>query len=152
MADRPDPNRLRLHTGVQLLSADRRSTSRRTKRGRFLKGPISWAWLSAAGQLPGHALHVAIEIRLWAGIKRTNHFVFSVSGLTALGVSRSSGHRGLAALEREGLVSVDRQPGRKPRVTVIEIDTDTELADQSRRAGRKREHVGHSEPAEDDRG
>ena len=152
MTDCPDPNRLRLHPSAQLPSAHRRSTSPRTKRGRFLKGPISWAWLSAAGQLPGHALHVAIEIRLWAGIKRTNYFVFSVSGLAALGVSRSSGHRGLAALEREGLVSVDRQPGRKPRVTVIEIDADTELDDQSLPAGRKRKHIGHSEPAEDDRG
>ena len=142
MPDRLDPNRLRLQVGAPLPSPHRRSTFPRTRRGRFLKGPIPWVWLSAAARLPGRALHVAIEIRLWAGIKRTNRFAFSVSGLTALGVSRSAGHRGLAALEGEGLISVDRRRGRKPRVTLIEIDTGTEPVDSSVAIGRESEHTG----------
>ena len=29
---------------------------------RFLKGPISWAWLSAAAQCRGKALHVSVAL------------------------------------------------------------------------------------------
>ena len=91
--------------------------------GRFLKGPIPWAWLSAAARLPGRALHVAIGIRLWTGIKKTDRIAFSVSTLAELGVSRPAAYRGLTALEGRGLVTVDRHRGRKPRVTVVEIDS-----------------------------
>jgi DNA-binding transcriptional ArsR family regulator len=102
-----------------------------------LKGSIPWVWLSAAARLPGRALHVAIELRLWAGIKKTRHFALTISALTDLGVSRSAAYRGLVALEREGLVTIDRRRGRKPRVTVVEIDDNAAADSQSGRGGPK---------------
>ena len=36
----------------------------------FLKGLILWAWLQAAGRLPGRAFHVAVVIRLLAGMSK----------------------------------------------------------------------------------
>ncbi len=56
-------------------------------------------------------------------IKKSSRIALSVSKLLLLGVSRHAAYRGLTALEDEGLVSVDRHRGRKPRVTVIEIDS-----------------------------
>jgi DNA-binding FadR family transcriptional regulator len=38
------------------------------------------------------------------------------------GVSRHTGRRGLAALERAGLVAVTRARGRAPRVTILEAE------------------------------
>ena len=123
MSERPDPNRLRLPVDGSFPPPRRQSTFRpRPPQGRFLKGPICWAWLSAAARLPGRALHVAISIRLWAGIKKTNRIAFSVSGLAGLGVSRSAAYRGLKALEEAGVIAIHRHRGRKPWVTIIDIE------------------------------
>ena len=58
----------------------------------------------------------AVEMRLLP-------IVLSVSRLSQLGVSRHAAYRGLKSLEDRGLVSVDRHRGRKPVITVIEIDS-----------------------------
>jgi DNA-binding transcriptional ArsR family regulator len=86
----------------------------------FLKGPIPKKWLEKAGQQGGKALHVAIELWFWAGVKKTNVIKLSISKLLRTGVKQSSAVRGLAALERAGLVSVERHAGRKPIVTILE--------------------------------
>ena len=52
-----------------------RAEPRSRFRAGFLRGPVSWPWLSRAGRLPGRALHVALAIRLWTGIKKTNRIV-----------------------------------------------------------------------------
>ena len=124
MTNFPDPSRLRLSAHAR--PATRRTTRTRrprSQRGRFLKGPIPWNWLSAAARLPGRALHVALSIRFWAGIKKTDRIAVSVSGLSELGLNRHAAYRGLQALEEAGLVSVVRHQGRKPWVTIIEIDS-----------------------------
>ena len=122
MTRQPDLKRLRLTT-LDLRSSGRRSRAQRPTRahGLFLKGPIPWPWLSAAARLPGRALHVAVAIRLFVGMKKTSRIALSVSWLAELGLSRHAAYRGLIALESRGLVSVDRHRGRKPVVTVIEI-------------------------------
>ena len=124
MTNFPDPSRLRLSAHAR--PAPRRTTrTRRTgsQRGRFLKGPTPWNWLSAAARLPGRALHVALSIRFWTGIKKTDRIAVPISGLSELGLSRHAGYRALQVLEGAGLVSVVRHRGRKPWVTIIEIDS-----------------------------
>jgi hypothetical protein len=94
----------------------------RHKQGeKFLKGPIPWSWLATAAQQPGRALHVAIALWFLAGMKRTRTVSLSGLVLRALGVNRHAGYRGLAALERAGLVAVIRQPGRNPVVTLQDV-------------------------------
>ena len=83
---------------------------------RYLKGPIPWKWMSWAMVQPGKALHVAIHLWAWSGIKRSKTVSLN---LTQLGISKSSASRGLAALEYAGLVSVQRLPGSRSRVTIL---------------------------------
>lgn len=92
----------------------------------FLKGPIPLSWLSLAAALPGKALVVALELWLWAGIKNRRAVSISLSNLrVSPDTSRSGASRGLAALQNAGLVSVQRRPGRRPDVTLVEVPPPT---------------------------
>src|SRR5512143_775900 len=106
MQDAFDPDRLRLHRSDVPLAAPR-SPSPRLRRagGQFLKGPIPWAWLLAAGKQPGKALHVGIALWFEAGRTRSNKVPLSLTGMErTMEVSRFAAARGLAALEKAGLV------------------------------------------------
>jgi hypothetical protein len=94
----------------------------RPKRGElFLRGPIPWSWLSRAAKLPGKALQVALVIWLLSALlKGAAVVVMSPIRLRELGVQRHAGYRGLRALEKAGLVSVERGHGKAPRVTICE--------------------------------
>ncbi|HTB77318.1 MAG TPA: hypothetical protein VK762_28935 [Polyangiaceae bacterium] len=83
---------------------------------RFLRGPIPWTWLLRAMSLPGRALHVGLHVWQLAGMRGSAVVALSLS---RLGVERTSASRGLAALERAGLVQVARGRGRKPIVTIL---------------------------------
>jgi hypothetical protein len=50
------------------------------------------------------------------GIRLTQH------QLEQFGVSRRASYHGLQALERAGLINVDRHRGRSPRVDILERD------------------------------
>jgi hypothetical protein len=86
----------------------------------FLKGPIPGEWLHQAAKLPGHALHVALAAWYLAGVERGHQVKLTWGVFDRFGVSPDAGRRGLVALERAGLVSVDRHPGRCPVVEILE--------------------------------
>ncbi len=86
----------------------------------FLKGPIPWNWLTRAARLPGRALQVALIVWFGAGLEKNRTVPFSYKRAAEMGCKREAARRGLAALERDGLVSVERGPGRSPRVTLNE--------------------------------
>ena len=86
----------------------------------FLKGPIPGPWLSLAAKLPGKALHVGLALWCAAGMVKGNRLKLTSDQLRPFGVGYDAGHRGLAALERAGLVTVDRHRGRCPVVTICE--------------------------------
>ena len=87
---------------------------------KFLKGPVPWDWLTLAAQLPGKALHVGVALWFWAGITYSREIALSVTRLAELGVGRHAAYRALKGLEKAGLVDVQRHPGRKPIVTVLD--------------------------------
>jgi hypothetical protein len=120
-----DPEKLRLESAPKHL---RETSSRRPPRPRqgekFLKGPIPLHWLMVAANQPGKALPVAIALWYLSGLKRSCTVALSISSLTDFGVGRLAGYRGLAALEKAGLVSVVRHPGRKPIVTLLDAVKD----------------------------
>lgn len=97
------------------------TVQKRRINGKFLRGPIAWVWLEAAARLPGKALHIAVFLRLWQGIKQSDTLRLNLSRLKPIGVSRDSGRRGLAALEKANLVSVKRGKGRCPVVKITEV-------------------------------
>jgi len=121
MVTPPDLTQLRLKSIPSQPQDRRRTRLPRHKPGeKFLKGPIPWKWLTRAAQQRGRALHVALGLWFWAGIKGSGQVALSISRLSTLGVNRFAAYRGLAALERVGLVAVHRQRGRKPIVTILE--------------------------------
>lgn len=105
---------------LQRLSRGVPQRTRTRRPGLFVKGPIDWQWLAAAGQLPGKALHVALTLRLLEGMETTRTVALSSARLEEVGVSRHAAYRALHALEDAGLVKVVRHRGRQPRVTVLE--------------------------------
>jgi DNA-binding transcriptional ArsR family regulator len=85
----------------------------------FLKGPIPLTWIQAATQQPGKAVIVALELWFRAGVAKNRTVRISLTNLqVAPKLSRSAASRGLASLEKAGLVTVVRASGRKPVVTL----------------------------------
>lgn len=130
--DRIDPERMRLRD-FQIPAASPKSVRvfKRGKHDQFVKGPISWDWITMAARCPGKALHVAIGLLFWTGIKRKKEVPLSMTGLSVLGVSRFAASRGLLSLEKAGLVSVKRTDGSRPMVTVLEISQEPDKGGES---------------------
>ena len=133
----PDLKRFRLPFVMPAGAPMPRVETRRPFRARFLRGPVPWPWLSCAARLPGRALHVAVAIRLWTGIKKTNCIVLPTSTLQGMGVNRHAASRAVQALEEAGLLKVTRRLGRKSLVCVIEIDEGREREDGLAKDGEK---------------
>ena len=87
--------------------------------GRYLKGPVPWAWIVAAARLPGKAIIVGLCLWRLAGAKRDRTVILGNLDLEAFAVDRSTKSRALAALERAGLINIVRQPGRLPTITLV---------------------------------
>src|SRR5438034_488995 len=117
--DTLDPKRFAMHN-VNTTIASRRSP--KVARGkRFLEGPIPWAWLMRAAELPGRALHTAVALWFLSGVTRSETVKLSGRPLTELGVDRHAKYRALAALEGAGLVRVTRSPGQNPVVKLLPV-------------------------------
>ena len=88
-------------------------------REKFLAGPISLHWLALASRCPGRAIVVALVLWYRHGLEKSISIQFNQSRWANFGLSRDAARRGVAALERAGLISVERLPGRKPTITLI---------------------------------
>ncbi len=108
-----------LSTDTKPMIEVKKSLPRYKKGELFLKGPLRWDWLLKAGNCPGKALQTAIVLCLIAGIDKKQTVTLSGKRLRKMGVKRNSGYRGLSALEKAGLVTVKRHPGRNSIVTLI---------------------------------
>jgi hypothetical protein len=86
---------------------------------RPLYGPIPWSWWLPASRLPGRTLQVGAVCWLLAGWNRSAVFELALEDWSEFGLSRFSASRGLDTLERAGLVSTVRRPGRSPVVTIL---------------------------------
>lgn len=95
------------------------TSSKRAPRHRpgepFLKGPVPWGWIEAAGQLSGKALLVGLMVWREVGIRKTATVPVNLS---ALGMPRRTAQRALRSLERAGLISVEHRAGRPPLVSL----------------------------------
>ena len=116
-----DLERFRLPDGFCLPPRRRQGVPRPRRGEKFLMGPIPWAWLQRAGQLPGHALHVANIIWFQAGLTKSATVPLASKELRAMHVTRKVAARALRDLETVGLVTVERRSGRQPRVTLLEV-------------------------------
>ena len=113
-----DLKQLALTTALKLACTDNKSVPRHKYGEKFLKGPIPWDWLTLAGNLSGKTLHVSAVIWFLAGMKKARTITLSNKILEDMGVNRYAAYRGLAALEKAGLISTSKHRGRCPVVTI----------------------------------
>ena len=92
----------------------------RSKRGKFLKGPIPVDWLTIAGNLPGKTLHVAIALWLAYGIERQERFRFTPKWHNIFYISPPTLRKSLHRLQEAGLIRLEYRPGCSPIVTLLE--------------------------------
>jgi hypothetical protein len=86
---------------------------------RFLKGPIPWDWIIRASGLPGPALTIGLCLWRLKGATRKDTVALGNAELRPFGIDRAAKSRGLAALEKVGLIKVDRNPGRWSNITLL---------------------------------
>lgn len=97
--------------------ARRRDSKQRTSERFIRRIPLDWALQATA--LPGQALAVGAMLWFRAGLSdcRTVRMPYRLLGQG--GVSTHTARRALRALEAAGLVSVAKEPGKSPIVTLL---------------------------------
>ena len=113
-----DLNAHQISTRQNHVPATRRDPSARNN-NRFLKGPIPLNWLIKAAPLNGKALEIGVVIWHLKGLKRKNTVKLNGKLLREFKISRSTLYRGLDQMEKAGLISIQRQIGRSPMVTIL---------------------------------
>ena len=88
-------------------------------RGRFIAGPVDVAWLSKARKLGVTALWVGLALWHLRGLKRSDSFIVSNLIMQEWGVQADAKGRALRALEKAGLIIVERTGRHSPRVTLV---------------------------------
>jgi hypothetical protein len=104
---------------LPLAQALRQSRQRQASpQEKFLKGPIPLPWLQCAAQLPGKALHVGIALWYLVGLTSSSTVTMTRTCLKRFGIHHETGRRALLALEQAGLIHVERNGRKSPRVTI----------------------------------
>ena len=91
------------------------------KKELFLRGPIPLEWLAVAAKLPGKTLNVAIALWWRHGMAGGKPFKLTQMALTAMNVERDAERAGLTRLEQAGLVRVERKPGQRPTISILDL-------------------------------
>jgi hypothetical protein len=89
--------------------------------GRFVRGPISLAWLGRAAALPGKSLHVGLAVWYLSGLTKSRTVKLASATGRIFGADRYAVRRALMELEKVGLAAVERHPGRAPLVTILDV-------------------------------
>lgn len=84
----------------------------------FFKGGIPLHWLSRAACLPGRSLHVALAVWHLCSLQKAGTIKMQQKIRAVFNLSREVYGRGLTRLEAAGLISVCRERGRTPSVTI----------------------------------
>jgi hypothetical protein len=103
-----------------LIGAQRPGGFKRRLTGPFLAGPIPWGWQQVAAIQPGKALHVGIVIWRLAGLTRAKTVRLTQTAMDEFRVQRLSTYRAISALEKAGLIAVERHRGRCPIIAILE--------------------------------
>jgi hypothetical protein len=92
---------------------------RQRKKGGYYVPAKPQAWVLRVGGLSAAALVVADRLWQLRGLKKTNVVRLSVPGPWKAVLPRWKVQRGLVALERAGLVTVESKQGARPLVTLL---------------------------------
>ena len=91
----------------------------RKRKGRFVKGPLSWSWVTAAAQCHPRALEILLAVKMLSDMSGQQEVALSATILADLGISADTKSRAMAALEKAGLVHVKRRQGRLLRASLL---------------------------------
>jgi hypothetical protein len=97
----------------------------RLRRKKPFLSRMPWDWLQQAARLPGSAWAVGLCLWKLSGCRRSRTVPFRLRRAEDLGVSLWAARHGLRALERAGLVAVERHPGRNPIVTLRDVEDES---------------------------
>jgi len=113
-------DRLRLDEGgVAQLQGDTRQGRRASPiKGKFIAGPVDVSWVCQASHLGVKALLVGLALWHLKGLRKTDTFIVSNLVLEDWGILPDAKWRALRALERAGLIRIDRRGRRSPVVTL----------------------------------
>jgi DNA-binding transcriptional ArsR family regulator len=115
-----DPSCLRLDQEVgRSQGAVRRGRRASPIREKFISGPVDVSWVCQASRLGVKALLVGLALWHIKGLRRADTFIVSNLMLQEWGVRPDAKSRALRALERAGLIRVERRGKRSPRVALI---------------------------------
>ena len=85
-----------------------------------LRGRIPVAWLTVASNLPGRSLHVGVALWHAAGLQKSRVVPLGNISAETFGLNRNAKYRALQWLEEARLISVERNLGRAPLVTILD--------------------------------
>ena len=119
-----DPARLSLPPGRAPPAGPSKRPPRHRGGEKFLRGPIPWRWVEAAARRPGKTLAVGLVVWFEAGCRNARTVPVTLARLARLGMSEQTASRAVRELERAGLVTVERSPGRGLVVTLNEPPPD----------------------------
>jgi DNA-binding transcriptional ArsR family regulator len=116
-----DPSRLRLdQDGVRRLQGGIRRGRRVSPiRGKFIAGPIDVSWVVQASRLGVKALLVGLALWHLKKLRQADTFIVSNLIVHEWGVQPDAKRRALRALERAGLIRIERREKRSPQVTLV---------------------------------
>lgn len=115
-----DPSRLRLDQGVSRSQGGNRQGRRVSPiQGKFIAGPVDVSWVVQASRLGVKALLVGLALWHLKKLRQTDTFVVSNLMMQEWGVQADAKSRALRALERAGLIRVERRGKRSPQVTLV---------------------------------
>lgn len=87
---------------------------------RFIRGPVSYDWISRCSKLGMKCLNAAIAI-WWVHGMEGHPVILTRRRREPFGLSTSSTSRALKMMEKHGLISVEREPGCAPRITMLKV-------------------------------
>jgi hypothetical protein len=96
-----------------------------TRRGRspirdkFIAGPIDVSWVCQASRLGVKALLVGLALWHLKGLRRDNSFLVSNLMLEEWRIQPDAKRGALGALEKAGLIAIERRGKRSPQVTLV---------------------------------
>jgi DNA-binding transcriptional ArsR family regulator len=116
-----DPTRFRLgQDGAARLDRGLRRGQRASPiQDKCIAGPIDVSWVCQASRLGVKALLVGLALWHLKGLRRDNSFLVSNLMLQEWGIQPDAKRRALGALEKAGLIAIERRGKRSPRVTLV---------------------------------
>jgi DNA-binding transcriptional ArsR family regulator len=116
-----DPSSLRLDQDGARRSqgGTRRGRQVSPIRGKFIAGPVDVKWVCQASQLGVKALLVGLALWHLKGLRKTDTFIVSNLMVQEWDIQPDAKSRALRALEKAGLIRIERRGKRSPQVTIV---------------------------------